>query len=91
MNYLVDPNRPLLVFSRSDAVFKVSGRGTNWLVGRGLDLAVALRVAAAAVGGEGGGHKVASGATIPDTTRETFLHETNRIVAEQLHASEAAR
>ncbi len=91
MNYLVDPNRPLLVFSHSEAVFKVSGRGTNWLVGRGLDLAVALRVAAAAVGGEGGGHKVASGATIPDTTREAFLHETNRIVAEQLHTSEAAR
>ncbi|HEV8050720.1 MAG TPA: DHHA1 domain-containing protein, partial [Thermoplasmata archaeon] len=91
MNYLVDPNRPLLAFSPGDGVFKVSGRGTNWLVGQGLDLAVALRVAAAAVGGEGGGHKVASGATIPITAREAFLTETNRIVAEQLHRTEAAR
>ncbi|HKV90554.1 MAG TPA: hypothetical protein VJQ43_05075, partial [Thermoplasmata archaeon] len=41
MNYLVDPTRPLLVFSAGSGVWKVSGRGTTWLVGKGLDLAFA--------------------------------------------------
>jgi len=84
MNYLVDPTRPLVVFSRGAGVWKISGRGTDWLVGRGLDLAVALRTAAAAVGGEGGGHKVASGATIPLAARDRFLDATNKVVAGQL-------
>jgi single-stranded-DNA-specific exonuclease len=90
MNFLVDSTRPLVVFSRAEGVFKVSGRGTNWLVSQGLDLAVALRVAAAAVGGEGGGHKVASGATIPVDGRDAFLSDANRIVGEQLHRTEVA-
>ncbi|MCI4356435.1 MAG: DHHA1 domain-containing protein [Thermoplasmata archaeon] len=90
MNYLVDPTRPLVVFSAGQGVWKVSGRGTTWLVSRGLDLAVALRAAASAVGGEGGGHKVASGATIPTEGRPKFLEETNRIVAEQLPRTEVA-
>jgi single-stranded-DNA-specific exonuclease len=89
MNYLVDSTRPLLVFSHGDGVYKVSGRGTTWLVSQGLDLAVALRAAASAAGGEGGGHKVASGATIPTDGSETFLGEANRIVGEQLHRTEA--
>jgi len=88
MNYLVDPNRPLVVFSAGKDVWKVSGRGTTWLVSQGLDLAVALRTAAAAVGGEGGGHKVASGATIPTESRSKFLEETNRIVSGQLPRTE---
>jgi single-stranded-DNA-specific exonuclease len=84
MNYLVDPTRPLLVFSNGGEVWKVSGRGTTWLVGRGLDLAVALRDAAKAVDGEGGGHKVASGATIPLESRDRFLEHANRSIALQL-------
>ena len=60
---------------------KVSGRGTLWLVGRGLDLSTAFREAADAVGGEGGGHRVASGATLPSGTRDRFLEEANRRIA----------
>jgi single-stranded-DNA-specific exonuclease len=89
MNYLVDPTRPLLVFSHGGEVWKVSGRGTTWLVGRGLDLAVALRDAAKAVGGEGGGHKVASGATIPIDARDRFLDHANRTISRQLLPAEA--
>ena len=63
---------------------KVSGRGTNYLVGRGLDLALALREAAAAVGGEGGGHKVASGATVPVERWSDFLGRVDTIVTGQL-------
>jgi single-stranded-DNA-specific exonuclease len=85
MNYLLPPDRPVLVFSAGDpGPTKVSGRGTLGLVDRGLDLSTALRSGAAAVGGEGGGHRVASGATIPPGTRDRFLEVVDRAVAEQL-------
>ena len=90
MNYLLDPARPVVVFSPGEETWKVSGRGTPWLVGRGLDLATAFREAADAVGGEGGGHRVASGATIPKSARDRFLDEANRRVLSQIPSPEAS-
>jgi hypothetical protein len=86
MSYLLDPTKPVLVFSESDGPTRVSGRGTMWLVEQGLDLSQALREAAQAVGGEGGGHRVASGATIPREARPRFLEIVDGIVHEQLRA-----
>lgn len=91
MNYLLDPRRPVFVFSPGSGSVKVSGRGTNWLVSQGLDLSVVCRDAAKAVQGEGGGHRVASGATIPAGSRDAFLELADPMVAAQLHApAEAA-
>jgi RecJ-like exonuclease len=59
-------------------------RGTRELVARGLDLAAVMREAAKAVGGEGGGHHVAAGATIPPGREDEFLVIVDRMVAEQL-------
>jgi single-stranded-DNA-specific exonuclease len=85
MNYLLPPDKPVIVFSGGGSgPLKLSGRGTQRLVAQGLDLSDALRRAAAAVGGEGGGHKVASGATIPAGTRDRFLDEADRILTTQL-------
>jgi RecJ-like exonuclease len=84
MNYLVDPNRPIVAFSEDPERIKVSGRGTLWLVGRGLDLSSAFREAADAVGGEGGGHRVASGATLPPGRRDAFLDEANQRIERQI-------
>ena len=84
MNYLLDPHRPVFVFTASDRSVKLSGRGTLWLVEQGLDLSTACRSAASLVGGEGGGHRVAAGATIPLGTRDAFLAEADRIVGGQL-------
>jgi single-stranded DNA-specific DHH superfamily exonuclease len=90
MSYLLPPDKPVLVFSGGgDGPLKVSGRGTLRLVGQGLDLASALRAAASAVGGEGGGHPVASGATIPAPARDHFLDEADRLVAGQLRLGAA--
>jgi single-stranded-DNA-specific exonuclease len=90
ITYLLPPDRPVLVFSDGGAgPTKVSGRGLLRQVDRGLDLATALRRSAAEVGGEGGGHRVASGATIPPGTRERFLELVNREVEGQLHPAEA--
>jgi single-stranded-DNA-specific exonuclease len=83
--YLLDADRPVFVFTGGDGTpIKVSSRATRELVDRGLDLSAACRDAALAVGGEGGGHRIASGATIPPGTRSKFLDEANRIVARQL-------
>lgn len=84
MNYLLDSRRPVFAFSPGSDGTKVSGRGTRWLVDQGLDLSAVLRTAAQLVHGEGGGHRVASGATIPPTSREAFLQEADRLIAEQL-------
>jgi len=88
ITYFLDPYRPVFVLSRREESTRVSSRGTTWLVGRGLDLATACREAANKVGGEGGGHRVASGATIPTNREEEFLHEADRIIATQLPAPE---
>jgi nanoRNase/pAp phosphatase (c-di-AMP/oligoRNAs hydrolase) len=37
------------------------------------------------VGGQGGGHHAAAGATIPPGTEQQFLEIANRMVREQLH------
>jgi RecJ-like exonuclease len=86
MNYLLDPKRPVIVFSEGSGPVKVSARGTLRLVAGGLDLAAACRIAAQGVGGEGGGHRVASGATVPVGSRAKFLEIANREIAGQFAA-----
>ncbi len=87
MNYLLPPELPVFVFTEEGSEpTKVSARGTQLQVERGLDLAAACRTGAEAVGGEGGGHRVASGATIPPGRRAAFLEAVHRVLADQLGA-----
>ncbi len=81
----VDADRPIVAFAdKSDGERKVSARGTARLVGNGLDLSVVMREASRAVGGDGGGHDVAAGATIPAGQEEAFVAAADTIVADQL-------
>jgi len=81
----VSRSKPIVAFaSKNDEEVKVSARGTGVLVGNGLDLSVVVGKAARAVGGDGGGHDVAAGATIPADSEQAFLDEADAIVAEQL-------
>ena len=75
---------PIIAFALADDGVKVSGRGTRELLAQGLDLAAVMQEASRAVGGQGGGHKVAAGATIPPGSEEEFLRVVDRIVGEQL-------
>ena len=84
MQFFFDQSRPVLALSVLDGVTKVSARGTRALVAAGLDLAVALRETAAEVGGNGGGHDIASGATVPKGKEEKFLAGVDEIVGRQL-------
>jgi len=81
----VDRSKPIVAFAeKNDAEVKVSSRGTHRLVGQGLDLSVVMREAARSVGGDGGGHDVAAGATIPWGEQGAFVAAADAIVAEQL-------
>jgi RecJ-like exonuclease len=82
MMYLFDQEKPVFALSVVESETKVSSRGTKYLVSKGLDLAFACRKAANDVGGRGGGHPVASGATIPKGKEETFLELVDILVQE---------
>jgi single-stranded-DNA-specific exonuclease len=81
----VRDDRPVIAFAaKNDAESKVSARGTHGLVRAGLDLAAVMGQAARMFGGDGGGHDIAAGATIPDGREEAFIERADAIVAEQL-------
>ena len=84
MQYILDQSRPTLALSTVKDKVKVSSRGTKYLVSKGLDLSVALRKAAEKVGGVGGGHAVASGATVPADARDGFLKAVDDMVGKQV-------
>ncbi|MCE5297163.1 MAG: DHH family phosphoesterase, partial [Euryarchaeota archaeon] len=82
----VPDNKPLLAFAFSDVgKLKVSARATKNLVAQGLDLSVAMKRAAEAVDGVGGGHNIAAGATIPLGREDDFLKKVDEIVSGQLN------
>lgn len=75
---------PLITLNHKEGIVKISARGNKPMITKGLDLSVALRKAAESVGGVGGGHTVASGASIPTGTEEKFLSRMDEVVGEQL-------
>ena len=78
------PDKPIVVLNADGNMIKVSARGTSVLIRQGLDLASAVREGATAVGGNGGGHKIASGAAIPVGCEQQFLEAVNVILGRQL-------
>ncbi|MCK5415572.1 MAG: DHH family phosphoesterase, partial [Thermoplasmata archaeon] len=83
----LDPGLPIIALANKrdePGVIKVSGRGTRDLVDEGLDLAKAMTEAASGVGGIGGGHNIAAGASIPEGKEEEFLVALDAIVARQV-------
>ncbi len=77
-------NKPIVAFAYCEDGVKVSARATRRLVERGVHLANAIKEACRKVGGHGGGHSIAAGATIPRGTEEEFLRELDRIIGKQL-------
>lgn len=80
------PDVPILAFADADDGTKASARASRELVDRGINLAEAMAEAASAVGGLGGGHNVAAGATIPPDRKEDFLDAAESIFVRQLAA-----
>ena len=84
MCQFLDQSKPTLVLFKSEEKVLVSSRGTHSLVSKGLNLAEALRSASTGLNGQGGGHPIASGATIPLGSELEFLETVNQIVSTQL-------
>ena len=82
-----DRNVPIIAFANTQEGVKVSGRGTYDLVRQGLNLAKALHTAAKEVGGAGGGHDIAAGATIPKEAKSEFIQILDRIISTQIKNS----
>lgn len=75
---------PIFAFADADDGIKVSARATRSLTDRGLDLSFIMKTASEMVGGYGGGHKVAAGATIPEGKEEEFLDIVEDLVSSQI-------
>ncbi|QFU82089.1 single-stranded-DNA-specific exonuclease RecJ [Natronorubrum aibiense] len=84
-NQGISRSKPIIAFAdKDDEHVKVSARGTHSLVRNGLDLSVVVGEASRAVGGDGGGHDVAAGATVPKGDENVFIERADAIVGEQL-------
>ncbi len=71
---LADSGMPIIGFAENEnGMVKVSGRASRNLVNKGLDLSKVISRAAVLVGGYGGGHNIAAGASIPKGTEDKFL------------------
>ncbi|AOW79268.1 phosphoesterase RecJ domain-containing protein [Halodesulfurarchaeum formicicum] len=82
----IDRHTPIVAFAnKPDGGVKVSARANGRLGDRGLNLGTALREAATTVGGEGGGHAMAAGATIPEGTEATFVSALDERIGAQLN------
>ncbi len=83
MQFVGDCDKPTIALSMHGEKVRISSRANFKLVEKGVDLAVGLREAAASVGGQGGGHAVASGATILKGKEEAFLEKLDEIIGQQ--------
>ncbi len=67
-------DKPILALSLDEeGKVKLSGRAKEHHIKQGVNLGMALKAAAAHVGGVGGGHRQAAGATIPNGKVSEFL------------------
>lgn len=83
---LADPDIPLLGLAKSPDGTKVSARAPKELVRKGLNLSDIMRDAAAEVGGMGGGHAVAAGATVPEDRAMEFVDIVDRKIGDKLRS-----
>ncbi|MCL1810726.1 MAG: DHH family phosphoesterase [Methanomassiliicoccaceae archaeon] len=75
---------PIFAFAEAEDGVKVSARANRTLTDRGLDLSFIMKTASEMVGGYGGGHKVAAGATIPNGKEGMFLDIAEDLVSSQI-------
>lgn len=83
-NFIFDNKKPLISIVKNKDELHVSCRGNQYLVENGLDLGMAMKKAAIQLGGHGGGHKIAAGATLNSDKEEEFLNAVDEIISKQL-------
>jgi RecJ-like exonuclease len=87
MNFIGVPSKPTIGINTSESLAKISSRGTWDQLDRGVDLSVAMRLSCESVGGNGGGHKIASGGSFESSRLEEFLDCLDKILGAQISAT----
>ncbi len=82
--YFFDDTKATFGISKKNGNDHISARAPRQLVEAGVNLGLACKEAGDNVGGVGGGHNVAAGATVPSKKEKKFLNELDRIIGEQL-------
>ncbi len=75
-------SKPLIGISQSEEGFKISARATDKEVSNGINLKEVMEIASKEVGGEGGGHAGAAGASIPADAVEIFINRVDALLKE---------
>jgi len=70
----------LVVTTTKEGESKLSARGTDQLIGKGLNLGKILQDLSPKYGGYGGGHAIAAGATVNRHSLEPFLTQLERTI-----------
>lgn len=83
-NFIIDKKKPLISLVKKDDEVHISARGNQHLVKKGLDLGFAMNEVAKKIGGHGGGHKIAAGATIKSDKEKEFLELVDNIIVDQI-------
>jgi RecJ-like exonuclease len=83
-NFILDREKPLISIVRKNDEIHISCRGNQYLVNDGLDLGFAMKKAATELKGNGGGHKIAAGATISSDKEKEFLDIVDNIISNQI-------
>jgi Single-stranded DNA-specific exonuclease len=81
----VDRKKPIIGMADSEDGIKISSRGTQELIRRGMNLSKAMNDITEAVGGAGGGHDIAAGGTIPPERAEEFIQLLDEYIGRQLN------
>ena len=78
--------KPIIAYARisGEDDVKVSSRGSEELIQKGLNLGDVMQVASEKFSGRGGGHDVAAGAQVPIKDVEAFIKLVNQLVKRQL-------
>ncbi|MCZ7393337.1 MAG: DHH family phosphoesterase, partial [Candidatus Methanoperedens sp.] len=84
MSFVNNRNLPIIAFADAEGGIKVSSRGNQELIRKGLNLGMAIGEAARAAGGTGGGHDIAAGAFIPRDSKQEFLRILNNKIGLQI-------
>jgi single-stranded-DNA-specific exonuclease len=84
MAYIGDRSKPTIGLNLSGPTAHLSSRGTWGQLSRGIDLSRAMKLACESVGGQGGGHRIAAGGSVPTEMNRDFLVNLDRIIGQQL-------
>jgi RecJ-like exonuclease len=74
------PEKPLFGFADSEEGSKVSARANTSLTDKGFNISEIVSEVASKLGGEGGGHLGAAGATIPKGKEEEFINFVEQMI-----------